>query len=123
MAESQELQIISRLVQPDSSVTTAVKRLLDLTSAAAASTTVSSSEALLTHLDNTWQALIEHVVANTGPLQQAVLVKFVQALQQQKVIDPATGDQMRFDQDYNKTLWTEVPNFGINVADHWNFST
>jgi hypothetical protein len=123
MAESEELQIISRLLQPVSSVSTAIHQILHLTSIAAASTTASPSEALLTHLNNTWQALIEIIVANTDPLQQAVLVKFVQTLQQQKVIDPTTCEQLRFDQDYNKALWTEVPNFGINVADYWNFST
>jgi hypothetical protein len=123
MAESQELQIISRLLQPDSSVSTAVDQLLDLTSAAAASATGSTSEALGTHLDNFWLALIEIVVANTGHAQQAVLVKFVQTLQQQKVIDPATGDQLRFGPDYNKAVWTESPCLGITVADYWNFST
>jgi hypothetical protein len=123
MVQSQELSIISRLTQPDASVNTAVHELLDLTSVAAASTTVSASEALYTHLNNTWQALIENVAANTHPSQQAALVEFVHTLQQQKVIDPATGDQLRFDQDYNKALWTEVPNFGINVADYWNFGT
>ncbi|KAF2127839.1 hypothetical protein P153DRAFT_377337 [Dothidotthia symphoricarpi CBS 119687] len=64
---------------------------------------------------------MEDVVANTAPSQQTALVEFVRTLQQQKVTDPTTGDQLRFDQDYNKTLWTEVPNFGINVADEWNF--
>jgi hypothetical protein len=122
VTESQEFRIISRLMQPDPSISTAIYQLLDLTSVAAASTTVSTSEALLTHLDNTWQALIEIVVANTAPSQQAVLVKFVQTLQQQKVIDPATGDQLRFEEYYNQTIWTEVPCFGINVADFWNFS-
>jgi hypothetical protein len=123
MAESRELQIISRLTRPDSSVNTAVQELLDLTSVAVASTTTSISKALFTHLNNTWKALMENIVANTGPSQQAALVEFVRTLQQQKVIDPATGGQLRFDQDYNKTLWTEVPSFGITVADHWNFGT
>jgi hypothetical protein len=122
VTESQEFRIVSQLMQPDFSISTVIDQLLDLTSVAAASTTVSASEALLTHLDNTWQALIDMVVANTTPSEQAVLVKFVQNLQQQKVLDPATGDQLRFDQDYNKTIWTQLPNFGINVADHWNFS-
>jgi hypothetical protein len=122
VTKSQEFQIISRLMQPDPSISTAIHQLLDLTSAAAACTTVSTSEALFTHLDNTWQALIEIVVANTAPSQQAVPVKFVQTLQQQKVFNQATGDQLRFDQDYNKTIWTQLPNLGINVADHWNFS-
>jgi hypothetical protein len=122
VTESQEFRIISRLTQPDPSISTAIHQLLDLTSVAAASTTVSTSEALLLHFDNTWQALIEIVVANTAPAQQAVLVKFVQTLQQQKVLDPATGDQLRFDQDYNMRVWTDSPNFGINLADHWNFS-
>jgi hypothetical protein len=122
MAESRELQIIASLTRPGFSVNTAVHELLELTSVAAASTTVSTSEALDKHLDNTWQALMEITVANTGPSQQGVLVQFVQTLQQQKVIDPATGDQLRFDQDYNKTVWTEAPSFGINVADRWNFS-
>jgi hypothetical protein len=121
MAESRELQIIASLTRPGFSVNTAVHELLELTSVAAASTTVSTSEALDKHLDNTWQALMEITVANTGPSQQGVLVQFVQTLQQQKVIDPATGDQLRFDQDYNKTVWTEAPSFGINVADRWNF--
>jgi hypothetical protein len=65
---------------------------------------------------------MEDVVARTRPSEQGPLVEFVRTLQQQKVIDPATGDQLRFDQDYDKTLWTEVPNFGINVADYWSFS-
>jgi hypothetical protein len=121
MAESRELQIIASLTRPGFSVNTAVHELLELTSVAAASTTVSTSEALDKHLDNTWQALMEITVAKTGPSQQGVLVQFVQTLQQQKVIDPATGDQLRFDQDYNKTVWTEAPSFGINVADRWNF--
>jgi len=121
MAESQECQIVSSLTRPNASVDTAVQQLLDLTSLAASSTTISRSDALCTHLDNTWRSLIDEIVANTAPPQQTALVKFVRTLQQQKIIDPATGDQLRFDQDYNKTLWTEVPNFGINVADYWNF--
>jgi hypothetical protein len=122
VTKSQEFQIISRLMQPDPSISTAIHQLLDLTSAAAACTTVSTSEALFTHLDNTWQALIEKVVANTTPSQQSVLVKFVQTLQQQKVINPATGDQLRCEEYYNQTIWTELPYFGIKVADYWNFS-
>ncbi|KAF2637409.1 hypothetical protein P280DRAFT_102974 [Massarina eburnea CBS 473.64] len=117
----QELQIISSLTQPDASVETAIRQLLDLTSAAASSTTVSVSDALFKHLNNTWHSLMEDVVANTAPAQQTALVEFVRTLQQQKVINPATGDQLLFDQDYNKAVWTEVPNFGINVADEWNF--
>ena len=67
--------------------------------------------------------MVNDVVARTDPSQQAPLIKFVRTLQQQKAIDPATGDQLRFDQDYNKLVWTEVPNFGINVADNWTFGT
>jgi hypothetical protein len=122
VTKTQEFRIISQLMQPDPSISTAIHQLLDITSAAVASTTVSTSEALYTHLDNTWQALIEKVVANTAPSQQAVLVKFVQTLQQQKVIDPATGDQFRCEEYFNQRLWTELPCFGINVADYWNFS-
>ncbi|KAH8690392.1 hypothetical protein GQ44DRAFT_780468 [Phaeosphaeriaceae sp. PMI808] len=121
MAGSQELQIISSLTQRDASVETAIRKLLDLTSLAASSTTVSMSDALFTHLDNTWHSLVEDVVAKTAPSQQKSLVEFVRTLQRQKVIDPATGDQLRFDQDYDKSLWTEVPNLGITVADGWNF--
>jgi hypothetical protein len=121
MTASQELQIISRLAASESSVKTAVHELLDLTSDAAASTTISPSQALLKHLNNFWRALMEDVVVRTRPSEQGSLVEFVRTLQQQKVIDPATGDQLRFDQDYDKTLWTEVPNFGINVADYWSF--
>jgi hypothetical protein len=65
---------------------------------------------------------MEDVVVRNRPSEQAALVEFVRTLQQQKLIDPATGDQLRFDQGYDKTLWTEVPNFGINVTDHWDFS-
>jgi hypothetical protein len=122
MTNSQELQIISRLAASESSVEIAVHELLDLTSDAASSTTISPSQALLKHLNNFWRALMEDVVARTRPSEQGPLVEFVRTLQQQKVIDPATGDQLRFDQDYDKTLWTEVPNFGINVADYWSFS-
>ncbi|KAF2821941.1 hypothetical protein CC86DRAFT_448412 [Ophiobolus disseminans] len=61
------------------------------------------------------------IVPKVAPVEQTALVEFVRKLQQQKVIDPATGDQLRFDQDYDKPVWTEVPNLGINVADYWNF--
>lgn len=120
MADSRELHIISSLTWPEASVNTAIQEIITLTSAAASSTTISKTDALSTHLDNTWQALMEHVVANTQPSQQTALVDFVRTLQQQKVVDPATGDQLRFDPDYNKLLWTEVPLFGINVADYWH---
>jgi hypothetical protein len=120
MAESRELHIISSLTWPEASVNTAIQELLNLTSAAASSTTISKSDALSTHVNNTWQALMERIVVHTPSSQQAVLVDFVRTLQQQKVIDPATGDQLRFDPDYNETLWTDVPLFGINVADYWN---
>jgi hypothetical protein len=60
VTESQEFRIVSQLMQPDFSISTVIDQLLDLTSVAAASTTVSASEALLTHLDNTWQALIDN---------------------------------------------------------------
>jgi hypothetical protein len=121
VTKSEEFQIIARLMQPDPSISTAIHQLLDLT-VAAGSTTISTGEAICTHLDNTWQALMEKVVANTAPSQQAVLVRFVQTLQQQKVSNPATGDQLRCEDYYNQTIWTEVPCFGINVADYWNFS-
>ncbi|KAF2188500.1 hypothetical protein K469DRAFT_660198 [Zopfia rhizophila CBS 207.26] len=61
------------------------------------------------------------VAARTAPSQQTALVEFLRKLQQQKVTDPATGQQLKYDEDYNKTVWTEVPNFGITVADDWNF--
>ncbi|KAH4846834.1 hypothetical protein HBI31_100440 [Parastagonospora nodorum] len=63
---------------------------------------------------------MERVVVSTPSSQQAALVDFVRTLQQQKIIDLATGDHLRFDPHYNETLWTDVPLFGINVANYWN---
>jgi hypothetical protein len=64
---------------------------------------------------------MEDVVVNTVPSQQALLVEFVRSLQQQQVTDPTTDDQLRFFGDYNKMVWTEIPIFGVTVADNWNF--
>lgn len=121
MAALSELQILASLTEPECSAETAVQQLLQHTYVAASSTTSSVSDALFTHLNNTWHSLMQDVVATTVPSRQTRLVEFVRLLQKQNVTDPATGDQLRFDQDYNKAVWTEVPNFGINVADDWNF--
>jgi len=63
------------------------------------------------------------MLSQTQPSQQTALVDFVRTLQQQKVLDPATGDQLLFDPDWNMMLWTEAPLFGINVADFWHCGT
>jgi flagellar hook-associated protein FlgK len=97
MTECKDFQIISRLTQPNSSVSTTIQQLSYLTSVSAAFPATSTSGALFMHLDNTWQALIETVVANTGSPQQAVPVEYVHILQQQNSINPARGDQLRFD--------------------------
>jgi hypothetical protein len=121
MSSSRELEIMSSLVSPNASVDTAVRQLVALTSTAASSTTASASDPLFTHLNNAWHCLMEDVVVNTVPSQQALLVEFVRSLQQQQVTDPTTDDQLRFFGDYNKMVWTEIPIFGVTVADNWNF--
>ncbi|KAH8663447.1 hypothetical protein BGZ60DRAFT_411332 [Tricladium varicosporioides] len=119
MEETQEFKIISSLTEPSVSSCSAIKQLLDLTYTASTANT-HQSKALGDHLNHTFGSLIE-VAARTAPSQQATLVSFLRELQQQKVTDPATGQQLKFDEDYNKTVWTEVPNLGITVADEWNF--
>jgi hypothetical protein len=126
MATSPESTIISSLTQHDASVDVAIQQLLILTSAAESSTTTprdSSNSPLSTHLGNVWRSLVEDVVANTAPSQQAVLVEFVRALRLQKVVNPTTGSQLQYDlvPGCRLSVWTELPLFGISVRDEWNF--
>lgn len=117
MERTQEFRIISALAEPDNSITNAplaVQQLLALTS------TAYRSNGLGSHLNNTWLSLIE-IVARTPSDRQTALVEFTRVLQQQKVINPADGKLVGFEEDYNKLVWTEVPNMGICIADEWNF--
>lgn len=120
MEETQEFKIISSLTEPNASSSAATRQLLNLTFTVATAASNNHSSALGDHLNNTFGSLME-VAARTASSQQAALVEFLRELQQQKITDPATGQQLKFDEDYNKTVWTEVPNLGITVADEWNF--
>ncbi|KAH6681570.1 hypothetical protein B0J14DRAFT_576665 [Halenospora varia] len=120
MEETQEFKIISSLTEPNASSSAATRQLLNLTFTVATAASNNQSNALGDHLNNTFGSLME-VAARTASSQQAALVEFLRELQQQKITDPATGQQLKFDEDYNKTVWTEVPNLGITVADEWNF--
>lgn len=119
MEETQEFEIISSLAEPNvpsSHASLTVQQLLAITS------TAQQSHDLGRHLNNTWSSLIE-VVSRTHPERQTPLVEFTRTLQQQKVTNPANGELVRFEEDYNKLVWSEVPNMGICIADEWNFGT
>lgn len=120
MEDTREFRIISSLSQPNASAPAAVQQLLHLTFTAATSAATLQSDTLGEHLNNTFGSVME-VAAQTPPSQQGALVEFIQRLQQEKVVDPTTGQQLRYEEDYNKAVWSEVPNFGITVADGWNF--
>lgn len=124
MASSPEVEIISSLTQPGASVESATKRLLALTAAAsAAGSNENGDNALSTHIYNVWFALVEDVVANTPAEQQGVLVDFVRALRMQKVVNPATGDQLLYNlvTEHFIPVWTGLPLLGVSVRDEWNF--
>lgn len=117
MEETQEFKIISALAEPElpsSHAPLAVQQLLAVTSMA------HQSNGLGGHLNNTWVSLME-IVSRTPPERQSALVKFTRVLQQRKVTNPANGMLVGFEEDYNKLVWTEVPNMGICIADEWNF--
>jgi hypothetical protein len=123
MATSPESVIVLSLLQPGISVDSAVQQLLDVTTAVASITDFTNSEDLSNLYNNVWRSLIEDAVANTDPSEQTPLVEFVQTLQRQKVINPVTGTQLRCKDYYDSAVWTELPCFGINVADEWNYGT
>lgn len=129
MDTTPEFQILTSLKEPGVSVDAVVQQLLQLTSAAVilqVETTVtvnSGSGPLSTHLHNVWRALVEDLVAHTVPDQQAAQVDFVRKLHKQEVIDPSTGEILRYYlvPNYHQAVWSDLPLFGISVMDEWNF--
>jgi hypothetical protein len=123
MATSPESAIVLSLLRPGVSVDSAVQQLLNVTNAVASRTDFTDSEDLSDLYNNVWRSLMEDAVANTALSEQTPLVEFVQTLQRQKVINPVTGTQLRCKSYYDSAVWTELPCFGINVADEWNYGT
>lgn len=123
-----ESRIISSLVHPKASGEAAIEQLLKLTSEAASQTSAASiagGDPLSSHIKSVWRCLVEDVVANTTPSQQAPLIDFVRELRLQTVINPTTGGPLLYNlvADYHVAVWTDLPLFGISVRDEWNFGT
>lgn len=114
LESTQEYKILNPLVhQSDASVTDAMQKLLNLTSA---TMTGNKPNNLGNHPYNVFTSLID-IVARTVPEKQSLLVDFISQLQKETVVNATTGEALTH---YDRAVWNELPSFGWTIRDEWN---
>lgn len=111
------LNIVLKLVQPDTSaatVTSVLQQIDGLTS-----TLLSSNDSSLApdHLSNLWKSIFDEIIPRTAPPDQSKLVDFIVQLQKKKLVHPANGQEVKSN---GEAVWTDLPSLGITLSDCWN---
>lgn len=117
----QEFRILSNLVKDPTTASTAnaVQQILDLTEChLAASCGIWPANTMKGELPRNVSSLVMEIATYTPSTRQTKLLDFIIRLQKAMVVDPATGQSIKYD---GEDLWNELPTLPNYVSDFWVF--
>lgn len=117
----QEFKILRILVKDPttSSSATVVQQILDLTNhQLAASRDIWPANTMKGGLPWNVSSLVMEIATHTPSARQAKLLDFIVRLQKNMVVDPTTGQDVKYG---GERLWNELPTLANYVSDFWHF--
>ena len=117
----QEFKILNALVQDSTSAcsATAVQQILDLTNRhLAASHGIWPVNTMKGKLPWNVSSLVMEIATYTPSARQTKLLEFIIQLQKAVVVDPTTGQDVRYE---GERVWNEFPTLATYISDFWAF--